>query len=122
VDFNSTSCNNKLVGAKAFDAAGKAMAGSTNSVDVVPSPRYVIGHDTHALLTATGSEVCNRNTDMLKFVLGTMRGVAPKARIATNTTPTLSSVDVIMAIDTVVKDDVDILDQQQLGWLTWCHG
>ncbi|TVU01258.1 hypothetical protein EJB05_53297, partial [Eragrostis curvula] len=92
-DFNATSCNNKLIGAKAFGAA---------------SPRDTDGHGTHVASTAAGSEV--RNAGLGVFARGTARGMAPKAKIAmykTQETPPIT--DVVAAMDAAVKDGVDIL-------------
>ncbi|GJN32838.1 hypothetical protein PR202_gb21375 [Eleusine coracana subsp. coracana] len=101
--FNaSLLCNNKLVGARAFDAATKAMVGCG-----VPSPRDRSGHGTHVASTAAGSEVCN--TGMLEFARGTARGIAPKARIAMYKAYELRSASIVAAIDAAVKDGVDIL-------------
>ncbi|TVU01277.1 hypothetical protein EJB05_53316, partial [Eragrostis curvula] len=100
-DFNASLCNNKLVGAKAFDAAARSRGG-------VPSPRDSDGHGTHVASTAAGSEV--RNAGLGVFARGTARGMAPKAKIAMYKTQKLPAItDVVAGIDAAVKDGVDIV-------------
>ncbi|KAK3127517.1 hypothetical protein QOZ80_7AG0574470 [Eleusine coracana subsp. coracana] len=101
-------CNNKLLGAKAFSSSADAMAGTKG--DHVPSPRDKDGHGTHVSSIAAGSEV--PNAGMYMFSRGTTRGMAPKARIAMYKacdTDGCSSADVAAAVETAVKDGVDIL-------------
>ncbi|RLN35424.1 subtilisin-like protease SBT1.7 [Panicum miliaceum] len=99
-DFNaSLLCNNKLVGARASDVAGRG--GSS-----VPSPMDYDGHGTHVASTAAGSEV--RDAGILMFARGTARGVAPKAKLAIYKVTSVTS-DSVAAIDAAVKDGVDII-------------
>ncbi|XP_034580222.1 subtilisin-like protease SBT1.8 [Setaria viridis] len=112
-DFDASLCNNKLVGAKAFDAAAKAMAGST-SCGTVPSPRDKNGHGTHVASTAAGTEVPDAGLYM--FSRGTARGMAPKARIAMykacdddHEGDNCNNADIVAAVDAAVKDGVDII-------------
>ncbi|PUZ72641.1 hypothetical protein GQ55_2G411300 [Panicum hallii var. hallii] len=108
-DFNASLCNNKLVGAKAFDAAAKAMAGSTSGGGV-PSPRDRIGHGTHVSSTAAGAQVPDASLYM--FSRGTALGMAPKARIAMYKAcgpGGCSNADMVAAVDAAVKDGVDII-------------
>jgi subtilisin family serine protease len=108
-DFDASLCNNKLVGAKVFNAAAKAMAGITSSC-TVPSPRDKNGHGTHVASTAAGAEVPGAGLYM--FSRGTARGMAPKARIAMYKACdhySCSEADIVAAIDAAVKDGVDII-------------
>ncbi|WVZ66481.1 hypothetical protein U9M48_015691 [Paspalum notatum var. saurae] len=116
-DFNSSSCNNKLVGAKAFDAAANAMAGRTMNSVVVPSPRDKLGHGSHVSSTAAGAEVAGAS--VYRFARGTTRGVAPKARIAMYRACVLdgcSNADIVAALDAAVKDGVDIISVSLGGY------
>ncbi|XP_062190368.1 subtilisin-like protease SBT1.8 [Phragmites australis] len=114
-DFRASLCNNKLVGAKAFDAAAKAMAGIKSS-GTVPSPRDKVGHGTHVASTAAGAEVPDAGLYM--FSQGTARGIAPKARIAMYKACGIhgcSEADIVAAVDAAVKDGVDIISMSLGG-------
>jgi subtilisin family serine protease len=105
-DFNASLCNNKLVGARAFDVAGRTGRG-------VPSPRDHDGHGTHVGSTAAGSEV--RNIGIGMFARGTARGTAPKAKIAMYKINNFAT-DTVAAIDAAVKDGVDIISISLLAY------
>ncbi|GJN11266.1 hypothetical protein PR202_ga29444 [Eleusine coracana subsp. coracana] len=107
-DFNASLCNNKLVGARAFNSARQATASSKSSGGVA-SPRDTDGHGTHVASTAARSEV--RGAGVAMFARGTARGVAPKARIAMYKVPDGSPpvADIVAAVDAAVKDGVDII-------------
>ncbi|VAI17599.1 unnamed protein product [Triticum turgidum subsp. durum] len=96
--FNSSLCNNKLVGAKSFVTADS-------------SPRDVEGHGTHVSSTAAGSEV--PSADLFKFAGGRASGVARKARIAMYKAcipmKDCPDSDVAAAIDAAVSDGVDLI-------------
>ncbi|KAL6855998.1 hypothetical protein ACP4OV_018800 [Aristida adscensionis] len=106
-DFPASLCNRKLVGAKAFTAGADAEAGRVRSG--VPSARDEVGHGTHTASTAAGAEV--PDTGMYMFSRGTVRGIAPKARIAMYRACNEGCVDsdIIAAVDAAVKDGVDII-------------
>ncbi|RCV13711.1 hypothetical protein SETIT_2G367500v2 [Setaria italica] len=103
--FNSSMCNNKLVGARFFTAGP-----SVTRDDDFMSPRDKAGHGTHVASTAAGSEV--PDAGLFGFARGVARGVAPRARVAMYKACVLhscSSAGVVEAIDDAVKDGVDIL-------------
>lgn len=118
--FTSAMCNNKLIGARYFNAGWKNSATPTWSGEFVDSPRDPDGHGTHTLTTAGG----NQNTEVevagSKF---TISGIAPRARLAAykvcytddigNDTPGLGGCfpsDSIAAIDQAVADGVDVIN------------
>lgn len=116
-DFNSTTmCSNKLVGAKAFTAGGEAIRRSqSNSRPSPRSPRDQTGHGTFVASTAAGSEV--KDVGIGVFARGTLRGVAPKARIAMYKVGDETPIsDVVAAMDAAVKDGVDLLSMS-IGYL-----
>uniref|UniRef100_J3MMD1 Subtilisin-like protease n=1 Tax=Oryza brachyantha TaxID=4533 RepID=J3MMD1_ORYBR len=104
VGLDATLCNNKLVGAKDFSSFSAAEVGGPSS------PRDEFGHGTHVASTAAGSEV--HDAGLFMFARGTARGVAPKARVAMYKCGGhigCSDAAIIAAIDSAVKDGVDII-------------
>ncbi|WVZ66484.1 hypothetical protein U9M48_015694 [Paspalum notatum var. saurae] len=104
--FNASMCNNKLVGARFFTAAGTSAARGDDFL----SPRDKDGHGTHVASTAAGSEVANAG--FFGFARGAARGVAPRARVAMYKACDVRScktAGIVAAIDAAVKDGVDIL-------------
>lgn len=83
-DFPASSCNKKLVGARAFYkgwvAAVTNETGSFNWTGVSQSPRDDDGHGTHTSSTAAGAEV--PNASLFGQASGTARGTAKYARVA----------------------------------------
>ncbi|CAN6212120.1 unnamed protein product [Urochloa humidicola] len=79
-DFNaSLLSNNKLVGAKVFDAGEDAMRRRKSDAGArAPSPRDGYGQGTHVASTAVGSEV--RDTGVHMFARGTAQYVSTKRR------------------------------------------
>lgn len=101
-DFKASSCNNKLVGAKAFM--------SSAATNAAASPRDKDGHGTHVASTAAGAEVADAGLYM--FSRGTARGMAPKARIAMYSVcgaVSCSDADIAAAVEAAVEDGVDII-------------
>ncbi|TVU38241.1 hypothetical protein EJB05_11598, partial [Eragrostis curvula] len=114
-DFHASLCNNKLIGAKAFDAAAQARAGR-KSTGTVPSPMDKVGHGTHVASTAAGAVVPDAGMSM--FSRGTARGMAPKARIAMYRAcgvKDCSDADIVAAVEAAVKDGVDIISMSLGG-------
>ncbi|CAH8304875.1 unnamed protein product, partial [Eruca vesicaria subsp. sativa] len=116
--FNSSHCNKKLIGAKYFIdvfLAENENFNSTESLDFI-SRRAVNGHATHVATIAGGSYV--PNTSYKGLAGGTVRGGAPRARIAVYKTCwylddlgtyICSSADILKAMDEAIHDGVDIL-------------
>ncbi|KAH7691104.1 Peptidase S8 subtilisin-related protein [Dioscorea alata] len=97
---NKTLCNNKLIGAIAFN-------GSTR-----PSPEDERndGHGTHVAGIAAGSFV--DNADVLGLARGTASGIAPKAHLAVYKACSIKRctvADIVKAIEEAIKNGVDIL-------------
>ncbi|CAA7062253.1 unnamed protein product [Microthlaspi erraticum] len=116
--FNSSHCNKKLIGAKYFISAFLAKYESFNataSLDFI-SPRDYDGHGTHVATIASGSVFPSISYKGLAG--GTVRGGAPRARIAMYKAcwyhddleiNTCSSADVLKAMDEAIHDGVDVL-------------
>ncbi|CAA7025101.1 unnamed protein product [Microthlaspi erraticum] len=116
--FNSSHCNKKLIGAKYFISAFLAENESfnaTESLDFI-SPRDYDGHGTHVATIAGGSVLPSISYKGLAG--GTVRGGAPRARIAMykacwylddEDINTCSSADLLKAMDEAIHDGVDVL-------------
>ncbi|CAN1746725.1 unnamed protein product [Linum perenne] len=97
-------CNNKIIGAKSYNAEGKFTASET------PSPRDLEGHGTHTASTAAGSIV--NPASLLGLASGSARGGVPSARIAVYKicwASGCSDVDILAAFDDAIADGVDII-------------
>jgi subtilisin family serine protease len=109
-DWNASDCNNKLIGARYFNAGYIASAGGLPAGEV-NSARDVEGHGTHTSSTAAG----NAGVHAVIFgrELGIVSGIAPRARVAmykalwggSGTTSDLAA-----AIDAAVADGVDVIN------------
>ncbi|KAF3660763.1 Subtilisin-like protease SBT3.3 [Capsicum annuum] len=120
-DFDpAKACNRKLIGAKYFLKGLEAEVGRPIIKDPsflqneFASPRDENSHGTHTSSTAGGSFAPNASYHGLAY--GTVRGGAPKARIAMYkvcwnwpTSGGCDFADIIKAIDEAIHDGVDIL-------------
>ncbi|CAH8377771.1 unnamed protein product [Eruca vesicaria subsp. sativa] len=113
--FNaSSSCNRKLIGARYY-AKGllKKYNGTFNPAekDEVMSPLDKIGHGSHCASIAAGSFV--QDASFFGLALGTARGSAPRARIASYkvcwSKEECFTPDILKAIDHSIRDGVDVL-------------
>ncbi|MCV2883492.1 S8 family serine peptidase [Aestuariibacter sp. AA17] len=123
VDEDTTfSCNNKLIGAKYFNATA-AQAGEFASYEFM-SPRDVDGHGSHVAGTAVGNmlpQALINNVDA-----GPTRGMAPRARLAaykvcwdfSNRPAGCFNGDSFAAIEAAVEDGVDVLNFSISGQLS----
>ncbi|CAN0841605.1 Subtilisin-like protease 3 [Linum grandiflorum] len=97
-EFNSSVCNNKLIGA-------------TNYVPTVSQPFDDNGHGTHTASTAAGSPV--EGASFYGQLNGTAVGIAPKAHLAVykacNKFGKCRESGVLAAMDAAVEDGVDVL-------------
>ncbi|XP_020418631.1 subtilisin-like protease SBT1.7 isoform X2 [Prunus persica] len=110
-NFNSSSCNRKLIGARFFPKGYEASnLGPIDEKVESRSPRDVDGHGTQASTIAAGSAV--PGASLYGYASGTARGMATQARVATYKACwsgwCLSS-DILAAMDKAVEDGVHIL-------------
>jgi subtilisin family serine protease len=112
--FDATACNNKLIGARWF-AEGAQASGPIDDNEIF-SPRDVDGHGTHTATTAAGNRV---TASLYGASLGTVEGMAPRARVAVykacwlrpgDQRATCNTSDLASAVDAAVADGVDIIN------------
>uniref|UniRef100_A0A0D9W1W8 Subtilisin-like protease n=1 Tax=Leersia perrieri TaxID=77586 RepID=A0A0D9W1W8_9ORYZ len=110
--FDANSCNRKLIGARWY--IDDDTQDSMSKIEIL-SPRDVHGHGTHTASTAGGNVV--HNASIFGLGAGTVRGGAPRARVAIYkacwNTPKdqagCSGAGVLKAMDDAVHDGVDVL-------------
>lgn len=107
-------CNNKVIGARWFSDGAQA-SGPIDDGEFF-SPRDVDGHGTHTATTAAGNRT---NATAFGTFLGTVQGIAPRARIAVykgcwlrpgTTRAACNTSDLAQAIDAAVADGVDVIN------------
>ncbi|CAN6723336.1 unnamed protein product [Malus baccata var. baccata] len=104
-DFNASDCNNKLIGARAFNLAAKALKGEKPE-----APIDIDGHGTHTASTAAGAFV--QNADVLGNAKGTAVGIAPHAHLAIYKVcfgDPCPDADILAALEAAVQDGVDVI-------------
>ncbi|KAL7180500.1 hypothetical protein ACSBR1_043660 [Camellia fascicularis] len=110
-DFPASSCNRKIIGARAYfrgyeASIGKPMDESAES----NSPRDTEGHGTHTASTAAGSVVANAG--FFEYARGEARGMAVKARIAAYKicwSVGCYESDILAAMDQAIFDGVHVI-------------
>lgn len=120
--FNASHCNHKLIGARYYNGGW----GGNDGIDAAlpwefNSPRDFGGHGSHTASTAGG----NNGTPLTgpaAELLGTVSGIAPRARIAAYKTcwqtpsgGSCFSSDSVAAIDQAVADGVDVINYSISG-------
>nr|BBK45496.1 pre-pro-cucumisin like serine protease [Trichosanthes bracteata]BBK45497.1 trichocucumisin [Trichosanthes bracteata] len=98
------SCNNKIIGARAYRVGGTLPPGD------VSSPRDTDGHGTHTASTVAGGLVSQAS--LYGLGLGTARGGVPSARIAAYKicwSDGCSDADILAAFDDAIADGVHII-------------
>ena len=114
--FSASDCNQKLIGARYYNAGWGGDAGIRVQVPwEFLSPRDYGGHGTHTASTAGGN--ANVPTTGDAAILGPVSGIAPRARIAAYKVCWASVAggscfgsDSVAAIDQAVADGVDVLN------------
>src|SRR5687768_11244254 len=117
-EFTSTLCNNKLIGARYYNAGwgGNAALEAARPWEFM-SPRDYHGHGDHTMSTAGGNYGVPATGAAAAF--GTISGIAPRARVAqykalwsTQDASTASGwgVDFVAAADQAVADGVDVIN------------
>jgi len=115
-EFNASHCNQKLIGARYYNAGWGGNAGIDAQLPFeFNSPRDFGGHGTHTASTAGGNK--DVPTTGPASVFGSISGIAPRARIAaykvcweTGTGGSCFTTDSVAAIDQAVADGVDVIN------------
>jgi subtilisin family serine protease len=111
--FDTTDCNNKLVGARWF-IDGALQSGPIDENEI-RSARDADGHGTHTATTAAGNRT---SASIFGTLIGDIEGIAPKARVAAykacwlrpgDSRASCNTSDLANAIDAAVADGVDII-------------
>ncbi|KAM0896782.1 hypothetical protein ACQ4PT_022994 [Festuca glaucescens] len=106
-EFNATSCNRKIIGARWYGSGISAQVLKRN----YNSPRDITGHGTHVASTIAGVEV--RGVSYGGLGTGVARGGAPRARLGIYKVCWASwncpSAAILAAIDDAIHDGVDVL-------------
>lgn len=120
--FNASLCNQKLIGARFYNAGFGGNAGIDAQLPFeFNSPRDHNGHGTHTASTAGGN--ANVPVSGAESAYGKISGIAPRARIAAykacwsvpGTAGSCSGVDLLAAIDQAVADGVDVINYSISG-------
>lgn len=130
--FTAAMCNNKLIGARYYGDAWYAGAANSGGAYAAhprleyKSPRDGGGHGSHTASTAGGN--ANVNATINGTAIGSISGMAPRARIAvykvlwtSTTTPNNDggqTADILAAINDAVADGVDVINYSISGTQT----
>ncbi|KAJ7951496.1 Subtilisin-like protease [Quillaja saponaria] len=110
-DFPASSCNGKIIGARAFYKGYESYLGRPIDESVESkSPRDTEGHGSHTASTAAGSVVANAS--LFHYAEGEARGMATKARIAAYKicwSVGCFDSDILAAMDQAVADGVHVI-------------
>ena len=118
-NFNSSSCNRKLIGAQYFSKGYEAAFGPIDETMESKSPRDDDGHGTHTATTAAGSAVSGAS--LFGYASGIARGMATEARVAAYKVCWLGgcfSSDILAAMEKAVADGVNVISMSIGGGLS----
>ncbi|ERN17140.1 hypothetical protein AMTR_s00044p00125900 [Amborella trichopoda] len=105
LDFNSSHCNKKLIGAQAFNEGALAL-----KLNVSDSPRDDDGHGAHTATTAAGRFVAG--VELLGSISGTAEGTAPLSHLAMYKVCYAQECvpsDILAGLEKAILDGVDVL-------------
>lgn len=114
-NFNSSSCNRKLIGARFYSKGHRANyptnpPASSSSLLEYMSPRDAHGHGTHTASTAAGTTV--NGASVFGLGTGVAQGMAPGAHVAVYKVCWFNgcySSDILAGMDDAIQDGVGIL-------------
>ncbi|PRQ48006.1 putative tripeptidyl-peptidase II [Rosa chinensis] len=106
--FNSSYCNNKLIGARFYSKGYRAE--NPDKKISMNSARDTNGHGTHTSAIAAGNYI--KGASYFGYASGTATGMAPRARLAIYKVgwyEEVSPSDLLAGVDQAIRDGVDIL-------------
>ena len=122
--WTASNCNNKLIGARYFNAGRAATPGSTRNRPWEFNSRARLQRSRHAHAPSTSGGNYNVPATGAAAAFGKVSGMAPRARVAMykalwstqdSSTASGTGVDLLAAIDAAVADGVDVINYSISG-------